>query len=200
MAEDARKKLVVGISGASGVAYGLRVLDACRELGVESHLILSKAAVLTLTHETDRTVADVNAVADVVHKVGDIGAAVASGSFRSLGMIVAPCSVRTMSEVASGVTSSLLTRAADVTLKERRPLVLMVRETPFHLGHLRTMVRLAEMGATIAPPLPAFYAKPQSIAEMIDQSVGRALDLFGLDWKPVKRWGEDLDPIVGGAS
>jgi 4-hydroxy-3-polyprenylbenzoate decarboxylase len=197
MAENARQKLVVGISGASGVAYGLRVLDACRELGVESHLILSKAAVLTLTHETERTVADVNAMADVVHKVGDIGASVASGSFRSLGMIIAPCSVRTMSEIASGVTSTLLSRAADVTLKERRPLVLMVRETPFHLGHLRTMVRLAEMGATIAPPLPAFYAKPQSIAEMIDQSVGRALDLFDLDWKTVKRWGEDLDPIVG---
>ena len=199
MAENARQKLVVGISGASGVAYGLRTLDACRELGLESHLILSKAAILTLTHETDRTVADVNAMADVVHRVGDIGASVASGSFRSLGMIIAPCSVRTMSEIASGVTSSLLTRAADVTLKERRPLVLMVRETPFHLGHLRTMVRLAEMGATIAPPLPAFYAKPQSIAEMVDQSVGRALDLFGLDWKPVKRWGEDLDPIVGGS-
>lgn len=197
MADIAGKKLVVGISGASGVAYGLRTLDACRELGLESHLILSKAAVLTLTHETDRTVAQVNAMADVVHRVGDIGASVASGSFRSLGMIIAPCSVRTMSEIASGVTSSLLTRAADVTLKERRPLVLMVRETPFHLGHLRTMVRLAEMGATIAPPLPAFYARPQSIAEMIDQSVGRALDLFGLDWKPVKRWGEDLDPIVG---
>ena len=198
MAENARKKLVVGISGASGVAYGLRTLDACRELGIESHLILSKAAVLTLTQETDRTLADVNAMADVVHKVGDIGASVASGSFRALGMIIAPCSVRTMSEIATGVTSSLLTRAADVTLKERRPLVLMVRETPFHLGHLRTMVRLAEMGATIAPPLPAFYAMPRSIAEMIDQSVGRALDLFGLDWKPVKRWGEDLDPIVSG--
>lgn len=198
MVENARQKIVVGISGASGVAYGLRALDACRDLGIESHLILSKAAVLTLTHETDRSVAEVNAMADVVHRVGDIGASVASGSFRSLGMIVAPCSVRTMSEIASGVTSSLLTRAADVTLKERRPLVLMVRETPFHLGHLRTMVKLAEMGATIAPPLPAFYAKPQSIAEMIDQSVGRALDLFGLDWKPVKRWGEDLEPIVGG--
>ncbi|CAN1488596.1 UbiX 3-polyprenyl-4-hydroxybenzoate decarboxylase [Caulobacteraceae bacterium] len=198
MTGTARKKLVVGISGASGVAYGLRTLDACRELGVESHLILSKAAVLTLTQETDRTLADVNAMADVVHKVGDVGASVASGSFRALGMIIAPCSVRTMSEIATGVTSSLLTRAADVTLKERRPLVLMVRETPFHLGHLRTMVRLAEMGATIAPPLPAFYAMPRSIAEMIDQSVGRALDLFDLDWKPVKRWGEDLDPIVSG--
>ncbi|MDP1738360.1 MAG: UbiX family flavin prenyltransferase [Caulobacter sp.] len=197
MAQTARPKLVVGISGASGVAYGLRTLSACRDLGIESHLILSKAAVLTLTHEIDRTVADVNAMADVVHKVGDIGAAVASGSFRALGMIIAPCSVRTMSEIATGVTSSLLTRAADVTLKERRPLVLMVRETPFHLGHLRTMVRLAEMGATIAPPLPAFYARPQSLDEMIDQSVGRALDLFGLAWQPVKRWGEDLDPIVG---
>ncbi|MFA7262315.1 MAG: UbiX family flavin prenyltransferase [Caulobacter sp.] len=199
MVENARQKIVVGISGASGVAYGLRTLDACRELGVESHLILSKAAVLTLGQETDRTVAEVNAMADVVHRVGDIGAAVASGSFRALGMIIAPCSVRTMSEIATGVTSSLLTRAADVTLKERRPLVLMVRETPLHLGHLRTLVRLAEMGATIAPPLPAFYAMPRSIAEMVDQSVGRALDLFGLDWKPVKRWGEDLDPIVGGA-
>jgi 4-hydroxy-3-polyprenylbenzoate decarboxylase len=199
MTLTARKKLVVGISGASGVAYGLRTLDACRELGIESHLILSKAAVLTLTQETDRTLADVNAMADVVHKVGDVGASVASGSFRALGMIIAPCSVRTMSEIATGVTSSLLTRAADVTLKERRPLVLMVRETPFHLGHLRTMVRLAEMGATIAPPLPAFYAMPRSIAEMIDQSVGRALDLFDLDWKPVKRWGEDLDPIVSGS-
>jgi len=200
MAQTARQKLVVGISGASGVAYGLRALDACRDLGVESHLILSKAAVLTLGQETDRTVAEVNAMADVVHRVGDVGASVASGSFRALGMIIAPCSVRTMSEIATGVTSSLLTRAADVTLKERRPLVLMVRETPLHLGHLRTMVRLAEMGATIAPPLPAFYAMPRSIAEMVDQSVGRALDLFGLDWKPVKRWGEDLDPIVGGAA
>ena len=199
MVEDARKKLVIGISGASGVAYGLRALAACRDLGVESHLILSKAAVLTLADETGLTVGEAHAMADVVHKVGDIGASIASGSFRALGMLVAPCSVRTMSEIATGVTSNLLTRAADVTLKERRPLVLMVRETPFHLGHLRTMVRLAEMGATIAPPLPAFYAKPQSIAEMVDQSVGRALDLFGLDWAAVRRWGEDLDPIVEGA-
>lgn len=196
MAEIARQKLVVGISGASGVAYGLRTLAACRDLGVESHLVMSKAAILTLTQETGLSLAEVNAMADVTHRVGDVGASIASGSFRALGMIVAPCSVRTMSEIATGVTSSLLTRAADVTLKERRPLVLMVRETPFHLGHLRTMVRLAEMGATIAPPLPAFYTMPRTIAEMVDQSVGRALDLFGLDWQPVKRWGEDLDPIV----
>jgi 4-hydroxy-3-polyprenylbenzoate decarboxylase len=190
-----KPRLVIGISGASGVVYGLRALDACRDLGVESHLILSKAALLTLGQETDFSLADVQAKADVVHRVGDVGAAPASGSFPTLGMIVAPCSVRTMSEIATGVTSSLLTRAADVTLKERRPLVLMVRETPLHLGHLRTMVRLAEMGAVIAPPLPAFYAKPASLEAMVDQSVGRALDLFGLSWGAVKRWGQDLDTI-----
>ena len=190
-------RLVVGVSGASGVVYGLRALDACRDLGVESHLVFSKAAALTLVQETGLSVADVNARADVTHKVGDVGAAISSGSFPTLGMIIAPCSVRTMSEIATGVTSSLLTRAADVTLKERRPLVLMVRETPLHLGHLRTMVRLAEMGAVIAPPLPAFYAKPTSLEEMVDQSVGRALDLFGLSWTPVKRWGLDLKPLTG---
>ena len=192
-----RPRLVVGISGASGVVYGVRALDACRELGVESHLVVSKSAVLTLQQETGQSVAELNARADIVHRVSDIGAAIASGSFRTLGMVIAPCSVRTMSEIATGVTSSLLTRAADVTLKERRPLVLLVRETPLHLGHLRTMTKLAEMGAVIAPPLPAFYAKPATIAEMVDQSVGRALDLFDLSWRPVKRWGEDLATITG---
>jgi flavin prenyltransferase len=186
----------VGLSGASGVVYGLRTLDACRDLGVESHLVVSRAAALTLSQEMSLTLADVQARADVTHKAGDVGAAIASGSFPTLGMIVAPCSVRTMSEIATGVTSSLLTRAADVTLKERRSLVLMVRETPLHLGHLRTMVRLAEMGAVIAPPMPAFYAKPSSLAEMVDQSVGRALDLFGLAWTPVRRWGEDLATVT----
>jgi 4-hydroxy-3-polyprenylbenzoate decarboxylase len=199
LAPSEKPRLVVGISGASGVVYGLRALDACRELGVESHLVLSKSAALTLAQETQLSVAQVNEKADVVHRVGDIGAAIASGSYRTLGMIIAPCSVRSMSEIATGVTSSLLTRAADVTLKERRPLVLMVRETPLHLGHLRTLTKLAEMGAVIAPPLPAFYAKPRSIAEMVDQSVGRALDLFGLSWRPVKRWGEDLATITGEA-
>ncbi|MBP7650740.1 MAG: UbiX family flavin prenyltransferase [Phenylobacterium sp.] len=199
MTKTDRPRLVVGISGASGVAYGLRALDACRDLGVESHLILSRAAALTIVQETELSVADVQARADVAHKVGDVGASIASGSYPTLGMIVAPCSVRTMSEVATGVTSSLLTRAADVTLKERRPLVLMVRETPLHLGHLRTMVKLAEMGAVIAPPLPAFYAKPASLEEMVDQSVGRALDLFGLSWRPVKRWGQDVGPLSGDA-
>ena len=192
--------LVVGISGASGVVYGLRVLEACRELGVATHLVVSRSAVLTLAQETDLTLGDVQAKATFAHRTADIGAAIASGSFRTMGMIVAPCSVRTMSEIASGVTSTLLTRAADVTLKERRPLVLMVRETPLHLGHLRTMVRLAEMGAVIAPPLPAFYARPASLEQMVDQSVGRALDLFGLSWKPVRRWGEDIAALEGAPS
>lgn len=197
MAKIERPRLVVGVSGASGVVYGLRALDACRDLDLESHLVVSRAAALTLVQETGLAPADLNARADVVHKTADVGAAIASGSFPTLGMIVAPCSVRTMSEVASGVTSSLLTRAADVTLKERRPLVLMVRETPLHLGHLRTMVRLAEMGAVIAPPMPAFYAKPSSLEDLVDQSVGRALDLFGLSWNPVRRWGRDVGPLDG---
>jgi 4-hydroxy-3-polyprenylbenzoate decarboxylase len=195
-----RRRLVVGVSGASGVVYGVRVLDACRELGVDTHLIVSRAALLTLAEETTLSAADLSAKARVTYKVGDIGAPVASGSFRTLGMIIAPCSVRTMSEIATGVTSSLLTRAADVTLKERRPLVLMVRETPLHLGHLRTMVQLAEMGAILAPPLPAFYAKPTDLADMVDQSVGRALDLFGLAWGAVRRWGDDLPAAAAGLS
>ena len=188
MTEEAPRRLVVGVTGASGAIYGVRVLDACRELGVETHLVVSRAAAVTLAHETGLSPADLAAKAGVVHKIGDIGATIASGSYRVMGMIVAPCSVRSMSEIATGVTSSLLTRAADVALKERRPLVLMVRETPLHLGHLRTMVALAEMGATIAPPLPAFYARPESLADMVDQSVGRALDLLGLSWSPVRRW------------
>jgi len=192
-----RPRLIVGISGASGVTYGIRALQACRDLGVESHLVMSKSAVLTLTQETDFTLADVQALADVVHRSADVGASIASGSFKTLGMLIAPCSVRTMSEIACGVTSSLLTRAADVVLKERRTLALMVRETPLHLGHLRTLTQLAEMGAVIAPPLPAFYTRPSSIAEMVDQSVGRVLDQFGLSWQPVKRWGEDIAPITG---
>ncbi|MFN3836936.1 MAG: UbiX family flavin prenyltransferase [Brevundimonas sp.] len=181
-------RMVVGISGASGAIYGARVLDALNDLGIESHLVVTKAALLTLSQETDLSPDDLTAKASVVHKLADVGATIASGSFRTLGMIVAPCSVKTMSEIATGVTSTLLTRAADVTLKERRPLVLMVRETPFHLGHLRTMTALAEMGAVIAPPLPALYARPTSIQDMVDQSVGRTLDLFGLDWGSVRRW------------
>jgi 4-hydroxy-3-polyprenylbenzoate decarboxylase len=193
---NATPPLVVGVSGASGAVLGVRVLEACRELGVATHLVVSRAAALTLAQETALDLAALSAKADVTHRVGDIGAAIASGSFRTCGMIVAPCSVKTMSEIATGVTSSLLTRAADVTLKERRTLVLMVRETPLHLGHLRTMVQLAEMGAVIAPPMPAFYAAPQSLAEIVDQAVGRALDLFGLAWRPVRRWGRDIGPAA----
>lgn len=194
MGDNAPQRLIVGISGASGAALGVRLLDACKELGVETHLVVSKAAALTLSQEEGLTLPQVTSRASVTHKLADVGASIASGSFKTLGMVIAPCSVRTMSEIATGVTSSLLTRAADVTLKERRPLVLMVRETPLHLGHLRTLVQLAEMGATIAPPLPAFYAKPQGIEEIIDQAVGRTLDLFGLSWSRTSRWGESIGP------
>ncbi|KAA0598593.1 4-hydroxy-3-polyprenylbenzoate decarboxylase [Azospirillum lipoferum] len=183
-------RLVVGISGASGVIYGIRMLQTLRRIGVESHLVVSRSAEVTLAHETAMKVAELRALADVSYAAADIGAAVSSGSFRTLGMVVAPCSVRTMSEIASGVTSTLLTRAADVALKERRRLVLMVRETPLHLGHLRTMTALAEMGAVIAPPVPAFYARPQGIDDLVDHSVGRVLDLFGLDAGNLRRWGE----------
>lgn len=183
-----QRPLIVGISGASGVIYGVRMLDALRDLGVSSHLVVSRAALLTLSQETDLSPGDLTDRADVVHKVGDVGASIASGSFRTRGMVIAPCSIRSAGEIATGITSTLLTRAADVTLKERRRLVLMVRETPLHLGHLRTLTTLSEMGAVIAPPLPALYARPDSLEQMIDQSVGRVLDLFDLDWTPVRRW------------
>ena len=188
MAENQR--LVLGISGASGVVYGLRLLETLRPLPVETHLVISKAAELTLAYETDRKLAEVQALADVCYPVADVGAAIASGSFRTLGMVIAPCSVKCMAEIATGVTSTLLTRAADVVLKERRPLVLMVRETPLHSGHLRNLLALSEMGAVIAPPVPAFYANPESIDDIVDQSVGRVLDHFELDSGKVRRWGE----------
>ncbi|MDB5519197.1 MAG: polyprenyl P-hydroxybenzoate and phenylacrylic acid decarboxylase family protein [Tardiphaga sp.] len=186
-------RLIVGISGASGIVYGIEALRILKSCGFETHLIMTRSAQITLAHETSVKVAEINQLASVVHRVDDIGASISSGSFRTLGMLVAPCSVRTMSEIATGVTSSLLTRAADVVLKERRRLVLMVLETPLHLGHLRTMASLAEMGAVIMPPVPAFYAKPASIEEMVAHSVGRALDLFGIDTGLVKRWGEQTE-------
>src|SRR5579863_1016396 len=189
-----RQRLIVGISGASGVVYGVRMLDLVRPLAVETHLVMSRSAELTLALETDLKPADLRARADVVHAAGDLAAPISSGSFPTLGMIVAPCSIRSMAEIATGATTTLLTRAADVTLKERRRLVLMVRETPLHTGHLRTMTALSEIGAVIAPPVPAFYAKPQSLAEMIDQTLGRILDLFGLDAGTVRRWGEGAPP------
>ncbi|CAG9170933.1 Flavin prenyltransferase UbiX [Cupriavidus laharis] len=183
------RRLVVGISGASGVAYGIRLLQVLRQIEVESHLVMSKSAQVTLAHESSYSVADVKALASVSYANTDIGAAISSGSFPALGMVVAPCSIRTLSEVATGVTSSLLSRAADVTLKERRRLVLMVRETPLHLGHIRSMASATEAGAIIYPPVPAFYANPQTIEEMIDHSIGRVLDLFGLETSLVRRWG-----------
>ena len=184
-----RPRLIVGISGASGAAYGARLLAVLKELPVETHLVMSRTAELTLGLETDRKPAELRALADVVHAIGDLAAPISSGSFPTLGMIIAPCSIRSMSEIATGVTTTLLTRAADVVLKERRRLVLAVRETPLHTGHLRTMTALSEMGAVIAPPVPALYAKPQTIDEMVDHSVGRLLDLFGLDAGTVRRWG-----------
>ncbi len=187
---SANPRMIVGISGASGVIYGARLLELLRPLAVETHLVMSRAAEMTLALETDLKPAVVRARADVVHAIGDMAAPISSGSFRTMGMVVAPCSIRSMAEIASGATTTLLTRAADVVLKERRRLVLLVRETPLHTGHLRTMTALSEMGAVIAPPVPAFYAKPATIAEMIDQTLGRVLDLFELDSGTVRRWGE----------
>ncbi len=190
-----KQKLIVGISGASGSLYGVRALTTLRAAGIESHLVVSRAAALSLDAELDMRLDQLHALADVVYKPGDIGAAIASGSFRTMGMLIAPCSIKTLGEIATGVTSSLMSRAADVCLKERRRLVLMVRETPLHLGHLRNMAAVTEMGAIVAPPMPAFYTRPQSLDEMVEQSVGRALDLFGLDIG-VKRWGEQIAPIA----
>jgi flavin prenyltransferase len=186
------ERLVIGLSGASGVAYGIRALEALTELGIESHLVMTKPAEMTIGYETKLSPRQVAAKADYSYAIQDIAAPIASGSFKTAGMLVAPCSVRTMSEIATGVTTSLLSRAADVMLKERRPLVLMVRETPLHLGHLRTMTALAEMGAIILPPVPAFYAAPKTLADLVDQMVGRALDLLGYEWPDMRRWGEDI--------
>jgi 4-hydroxy-3-polyprenylbenzoate decarboxylase len=185
---NAPVRLIVGMSGASGAVYGIRLLEALRETPVESHLVMSRAAAMTIAYETDRTAEQVRKLADVAYPVGDIGAAIASGSYRTAGMVVAPCSIRTLSEVATCATSNLLTRAADVVLKERRRLVLLVRETPLHTGHLRMMAQASESGAIIMPPVPAFYSKPQSLDDMIDHTIGRVLDLFDIDNALVKRW------------
>ncbi|MEE4277173.1 MAG: UbiX family flavin prenyltransferase [Halieaceae bacterium] len=182
------RKIIVGISGASGIVLGLRALELLRAAGVETHLVMSKSAELTLHHEMDMSVDELKSLASVTYPVKNVGAAIASGSFITEGMLIAPCSIRTMSEIATGVTSTLLTRAADVVLKERRRLVLMVRETPLHTGHLRTMTALSEMGAVIAPPVPAFYTGAETLDEFVTQSVGRSLDLFGISDTPIQRW------------
>lgn len=182
------KRLIVGISGASGAVYGVRALELLRAANIETHLVMSAAANLTLHHEMQLRPADLADKASVVHKIGDVGASISSGSFRTEGMLIAPCSIRTLSEIAAGVTSTLLTRAADVVLKERRKLVLMLRETPLHKGHLRSMTEATDAGAIIMPPVPAFYALPKTLDEMINHSVGRALDLFDIDVGTVQRW------------
>lgn len=188
--ETRNRRMIVAITGASGVCYGVRALELLASVGIETHLVMSKAAERTLHEEMDLTSKAVKALATTVYPVQDIGAAIASGSFLTMGMIVAPCSVKTMGEIATGITSSLVSRAADVVLKERRRLVLMVRETPLHTGHLRTMTKLSEMGAIIAPPVPAFYAKPGSLDQMVTFTVGRTLDLFDVHLEGLPRWGE----------
>jgi len=181
-------RLILGISGSSGVIYGVRLLELLRPLAIETHLVMTRSAEITLAHETSYKVAQVRALASKWYANEDIGAAIASGSFRTLGMVVAPCSIRSMSEIATGVTAGLLTRAADVVLKERKRLVLMVRETPLHLGHLRSMPALSEMGAIVAPPVPAFYGKPKSIEDLVDHTLGRTMDLFDIELGSVNRW------------
>ena len=182
------RRLIVGITGASGVIYGIRLLELLRDTDIETHLIISPSARITMATETDRKIAEVEALAHVLHSHQDIGAACSSGSFETLGMVIAPCSIKTMSEIATGVTSNLISRAADVALTERRRLVLMLRETPLRLGHIRSMASVTEAGAIVYPPVPAFYARPQSLEAMVDHTVGRVLDLFGVDLGIVKRW------------
>ncbi|MFA5663792.1 UbiX family flavin prenyltransferase [Castellaniella sp.] len=185
---SADRRLIVGISGASGAIYGVRALEMLQAQGIATHLVISKSAQLTLFHELGLRPADLEAKVTVLHHVNDIGASISSGSFRTEGMLIAPCSVRSMAEIATGITSSLLTRAADVTLKERRRLVLMLRETPLHLGHIRSMAAVTEAGAIVMPPVPALYTKPTSLDEVITHSVARALDLFDIDTKAIPRW------------
>ena len=203
-----RQRIVVGITGATGIIYGIRALQMLRELSIETHLVVSRAGEMTREYETPLSRGDLHALAEVVHPLADVGASIASGSYRTLGMLIAPCSVRTLAEIASGVTTTLLTRAADVALKERRRLVLMVREAPLHAGHIRNMLAVTESGGIICPPVPAFYTKPQRIADIVDHSVARALDCFGLEVPSLVRWGEsppdptdydDAEPAVARA-
>jgi len=188
MPKAAPKRLIVGISGASGVIYGVRLLEALRLTGIETHLVMSKAAELAFAYETDLKPAQVRKLAHTSYAVGDVGAAISSGSFKTMGMIVLPCSIKTMSEIATGVTGTLLSRAADVVLKERRRLVIALRETPLHAGHLRNLATLSDLGAVIAPLVPAFYPRPKSVDEIVDHSVGRLLDLFEIETGLVARW------------
>src|SRR6476660_1017814 len=190
--ETSDPPLVVGISGASGAIYGVRLLELLHACNVKTHLIVSRAAQMTLAYETRLKLADVERLATVVHSNNDVGAACASGSFAIRGMIIAPCSIKTMAEIATGNTANLISRAADVALKERRRLVLMLRETPLHIGHIRNMAAVTEAGAIVYPPVPAFYALPQSLDEMVDHTLGRLLDLFEIDVGVVRRWSGEV--------
>lgn len=182
------ERLVVGVSGASGVTYAVRLLEVLRNTPVETHLVVSRAGALTVREELDRSRKDLDDLADHVHANRDVGAAIASGSFPTLGMVVVPCSARTLGEIAAGSGDNLIARAADVTLKERRRLVLVLRETPLHLGHLRAAATVTEMGGVVAPPVPAFYTRPSTLTDVVDHSVGRILDLFGVDVPVATRW------------
>lgn len=184
-----QKKLIVGVTGATGMVYAMRLLQALRQASVETHLVVTKPAEMTIAYEFEGDQRAIHQAADVVHGVNDFGAAISSGSFRTDGMIIVPCSMRTLAEVATGVTTNLLTRAADVCLKERRRLVLVVRETPLHAGHLRNMLAATEMGAIIAPPVPAFYTRPATLDDIVNHTVGRLLDLFDIDTGLLSRWG-----------
>lgn len=188
MSETRNKRIILAITGASGVCYGVRALELLTDSNVEVHLVVSKAGERTLHEEMDKSSKDIKAMAHTVYPAQDIGAAIASGSFLTDGMLIAPCTIKTMGEIATGITSSLISRAADVILKERRRLVLMVRETPLHTGHLKTMTKLSEYGAIIAPPVPAFYAAPKSLDEMITYTAARALDLFDIEIGGLNRW------------
>lgn len=189
-----KQRIIVGISGASGFLYGVKALQLLRPMDIEVHLVISKGAEMTRELETDYQAGEVQGLADVIHPLGNLGASISSGSFHTLGMLVAPCSMRTLGSIAHCLTDNLLTRAADVVLKERRRLVLMVREAPLNLGHLRNMVAVTEMGGIIFPPVPALYQRPSSLDDVITHSVGRALDLFGLDVPKLPRWGEPEAP------
>ena len=186
-----KRRMVIGISGASGFQYGMKALELLQPMDIEIHLVVSKGAELTRSLETDFTREEVMARADVVHAIGDLGASISSGSFETLGMLIAPCSMRSLAAIAHNLSDNLLTRAADVVLKERRRLVLMVRETPLNLGHIRNMALVTEMGGVLFPPVPALYQRPTTVDEIITHSVGRALDMFGLKVEKLPRWGDD---------
>lgn len=186
-----KQRMIIGVTGATGIIYAVRLLEELKRLDIETHLVVSQSAQMTLSYETDMTINELKDLADVYYSVKDIGAAISSGSYQTMGMIIAPCSIKTMSQIAYSITDNLITRAADVVLKERKRLVLMLRETPLSLTHIKNMQAVTENGGIIFPPVPAFYTRPKTIDDIVDQTVGRVLDLFDLDTGEFKRWGEE---------